>query len=170
MNSVPHLCTICTKPVLAGQARYSITENHYDCQFPNGRKAADESFADVSKKMDGALAALGFKPKRIKAQEGAGKTATKAKALAVKAIEETLGLPVFDVSFWKQQGAYRGKHWDLDRWGLTFSFNEDDHVFKGQSSTLATMTECARSKAMVARHGDVAHSFAVEPVPEKKKS
>ena len=170
MSAVETLvCTICNKPVLAGEGRYSITDNHYDCEFPNGRRAADASFAGISKQMDNAFAALGFKPKRVKAEEGTGKTAIKAKALAVKAIEEALGVPVFGVMQWNQKGAYRGKHWDLDRWGLTFSFNQDGHVFTGQSSTLATMTECAKSQAMVASSGGVAFSFEVEPVPKKKK-
>lgn len=164
------VCTICTKPVLAGQARYTITNNHYDCEFPGGRQAADESFALVSKQMDGALAAFGIKPKRTKAREGTGKTATKAQALAVAAIEKAVGETLFDVTLWNQQGAYRGKHWDLDRWGLFFSFKRDGHVFKGQSSTLATMTQCARSTTLVAKPGGMAFSFEVEPVHAKQKA
>lgn len=36
------ICAICTKPVLAGQARYGPTGNHYHCQVPHAGKSVQE--------------------------------------------------------------------------------------------------------------------------------
>ena len=52
-------CSICHKPVLDGQAIYTITNNHYDCEWPNGRKTltelsdeADEQLAKINGMID----------------------------------------------------------------------------------------------------------------------
>lgn len=153
-------CSICKRPVVDGQAYYSITGNHYDCEFPRGRQTADQLIAELDEK----LAASGIKPKRRKAQEGTGATATRAKTLAIAAIEAALGESLFDVTLWNQQGAYRGARWDLDRWGLCFSFRRDGHTFKGQASSLATMTDCVKAGVMKATPSSgMAFDFSIEP-------
>ena len=40
------ICAICTKPVLAGQARYGPTGNHYHCQVPHAGKSTQQLIDD----------------------------------------------------------------------------------------------------------------------------
>lgn len=142
-----HVCTICGKVVVDFTPIYSITGNHYDCEFPNGRKSTRDLIAELDK----TLGSLVGKPKRTRAADGTGRTAKKAQARAVAAIEKALGFELFDVYIWNQQGAYRGAHWDLDAWGLHFSFNDDTgHTFKGSASSLGTMGFIVKSKYVYA--------------------
>jgi len=147
-------CYLCGLPVIAGQAHHGATGAHWDCTRADNKKT-DEAFA----KVDQGLRTLGVKPRRKR--EGDGATAMKAKALAVAAIEEALGVPIYDVTTWNQQGVYRGPRWDLDAWGLSFWFHLDGHRFGGQASSLATMTQCVRYKKLKASREDVAHTFSL---------
>lgn len=141
------VCTICGKVVEDFTPVYSITGNHYDCEFPDGRKTAEELIAELDQK----LGRLVGKPKKKRAAEGTGRTARKAQSRAVEAIEMALGFELYDVHIWNQQGAYRGEHWDLDAWGIHFSFKDaTGHEFKGQASSLATMGYIVKSKFVYA--------------------
>ncbi|UDM18885.1 hypothetical protein [Vogesella sp. XCS3] len=141
------VCTICGKVVEDFTPVYSITGNHYDCEFPGGRKTGEELIAELDQK----LGCLVGKPKKKRAVEGTGRTARKAQSRAVAAIEKALGFEVYDVMIWNQQGAYRGPHWDLDAWGLHFSFRDaTGHEFKGQASSLATMGYIVKAKFVYA--------------------
>lgn len=111
-------CYICEQPVVNGQARHGATGAHWICHAAEEQKT-QEAFARVG----------GIKSR---AKEGTGKTASKARALAVAALEQALDAQLFDVRMWNQQGVYRGPRWDLDSWGLYFSFKQDEHTFGGQ--------------------------------------
>lgn len=114
------------------------------------------------------MRSFGFKPKRAK--EGEGATAKKAKAKALAALEKVLGTTPYDVTFWNQQGAHRGPKWDLDRWGLNFSFDYLGHSMRGSASCLATMTDCARAISMEAKEDTkLAFSFDMLPVYSRKE-
>ena len=47
---------------------------------------------------------------------------------------------------WGQQGGYRGRHWDLARWGADFTDENGKHWIVYSWST---MTECARYGVLV---------------------
>lgn len=142
-----HVCSICGKDVVDFTPIYSITGNHYDCEFPKGQKSTAELIADLDQKLENLVG----RPKKKRAAEGTGPTARKAQSRAIKAIEMALGFEVYDVSIWNQQGAYRGPGWDLDAWGLHFSFKDDSgHEFKGQASSLGTMGFIVKSKFVYA--------------------
>lgn len=127
----------------------------------------------MASKLDEALRALAsqqrapLKPRKRRAPEGTGPTALKAQALAVLAIEAHVGAVLTDVSMWNQQGAYRGDRWQLDRWGIAFSFLRDGRLCKGGASSLSRMTDCVKAKAIVATPGDLAFSFQLDPVSEQ---
>lgn len=173
------VCILCGKPVLPGEAHYSLTGNHYDCQFPAGRRGSDPGSASIPRAsdpevfavLDAALQALSFKSRSLRkkrAPEGAGATALKVQALAVKAIEAELGAVLTDVSLWNQQGAYRAERWQLDRWGIAFSFLRDGRLCKGTASSLARMTDCVKAGTIVATPGDLAFSFQLDPASEQR--
>lgn len=147
-------CYICGLPVVAGQAHNGATGAHWDCS-----RTEDVKAKEAAAKLDGLFVEFGFKKRRQ--PEGQGKTAQKARALAVTAIEDVLGVPIFDVALWNQQGVYRGPRWDLDAWGLSFSFDLDGHRFKGSASSLATMTQCVQYKRLVATPEGVAYTFSL---------
>lgn len=136
-----------------GQARYTPTDNHYCCEFPNGQTTLDDQFRE-----------LGIGKRKSRAREGTGKTAVKAQKLAVAALERELGAELFDVLIWNQQGVYRGVRWDLDSWGLRFSFIRDGHTFSGQASSLETMTACVKAGAMKATPDrSISFMFSIDP-------
>lgn len=138
------VCSICGKVVEDFTPIYSITGNHYDCQFHGGRKTDKELIAELDQK-------LGCLVKKKRAAEGTGRTARIAQSRAVSAIEKVLGFELYDISIWNQQGAYRGPHWDLASWGLLFSFKDDsDHEFKGDASSVATMGYIVKAKFVYA--------------------
>lgn len=146
-------CYICGKPVAAGESHHGATGAHWVCH-----KAEEEETARIIARGNAAIANLSLKKR--KRPEGEGATATKAKALAVTALEEALGTTIYDITLWNQQGAYRGKHWDLDTWGMTFRFEQSGHEFGGSASALATMTQCVKYQKLVATpDGSVAFSF-----------
>lgn len=158
------VCTICHQPVLDGQARYGVNDNHYDCEFPRGRAAFDQEGRDAVAKFDRALAELGIAPKKARKPEGQGATALRCQALAAQALTQAVGKPCTVSKIWNQQGAYRGKLWDLDRWGVNFQYESDDgRVCEGHASSLATMTESARRGALDARSTDVFNVFELSP-------
>lgn len=128
-------CYLCTKPVQAGEARHGTTGAHWDCS----KKLANTAKAD-----DAMLQQLLPARQTPRKREGAGAVALRAKALAIAALEELLGGPVTEVSLWNQQGAHRGPRWDLDAWGVHFTYDLDGHAFQGTASSLATMTQCVK--------------------------
>lgn len=136
-------CYICGKPVAEGESHHGATGAHWGCH-----KAEEEETAKIIARGDAAIASLGLKRKRR--SEGEGATATKAKALAVVAIEEALSTKIYDITLWNQQGVYRGPRWDLDVWGLNFSFEQNGHKIGGSASALATMTQCVKCRKLVA--------------------
>lgn len=104
----PCVCALCGKPMLAGEAHYSITGNHDDCQFPQVRRVqiADDGseMNAIASRLDEALLAFGsqhstaLKPRKPMAPEGTGPTAMKTQALAVKATEAEIGAELTDAS------------------------------------------------------------------------
>lgn len=147
-------CYICSKPVDHSEGYHGGTGAHWDCVQQENKKT-EEAFARV----DQGFLSIGIKPKRRR--EGEGRTAQKCKAMAVAAIEEALGVRLYDITIWNQQGAYRGPRWDLDAWGLTFWFDRDGHRFSGDASSLPTMTQCLKFKRLRAVKEDLAHSFSL---------
>lgn len=147
-------CHICGQPVENGQAIHGVTGAHWDCNEREDREA-QEVFERVDEKLGG------VKPVRKRCREGEGKTAQRAKALAVSAIEIELGALIYDVKLWNQQGIYRGPRWDLDVWGLSFKFRRDGYECLGSASSLATMTESAKAKKLRAVPDDVPLTYSL---------
>lgn len=138
------VCSICNKPVLGGQARYSVTENHYVCEFPTGQPKIP-SFAEIKARVDKALEALTGRPSpRGSKPIGQGAIAMRVKKLVFEALSAYFeGEPV-DVKMWVQAPEYRGPRRDLACWGLTCTYN-------GVTVTVhswSTMTQCAKSKRL----------------------
>lgn len=84
-------CSICSKAVIDGDAVYSITGNHYDCEFPNGQKSPLHHFKAAEQRLDAALSSFGFKPKRQQARLGEGLPSKKLKALIVESAKLQFG-------------------------------------------------------------------------------
>lgn len=144
-------CYLCKLPVIEGQERHGALGCHWECHSKSEQEA-DAIFAKV-----GGLTVSTRKP------EGEGQTALRAKALAVAAIEAQLGQPIHDVTVWNQKGVYRGPRWDLDAWGLNFRCRLGDSEIAGSASSLATLSQCAKSKAMTARQTDAPFTFDLYP-------
>lgn len=173
-------CSICQQGIVEGQAYHSFKQAHWDCAYPNGKQPT-KTLREIIEEGDRAIEKLNAltvevtgiaprKPRKKRVREGEGPTALKVKKLASEAVARALGVEsVFDVTMWNQQGAHRGPHWDLDTWGIHFSFVHDGHVFKGQGSSLSTMTECAKIGKLVAsvppREGWT--TFYIEPAYDK---
>ena len=136
-------CYVCGKAANPSEGLHGITGAHWDCTQAEARKT-DDAIA----KADAGLRSIGLKPRRKR--EGEGATAQKAKALAVAALEAAIGAPLSEVTMWNQQGVYRGPRWDLDAWGVHFSYECDGYVFKASASSLATMTQCLSFKRLKA--------------------
>lgn len=147
-------CYICSKAVDPSDGYHGGTGAHWDC-VTREEKKTKQAFDRV----DAGFRSPGIKPKRKR--EGEGVTAQKCKAMAVAAIEDALGVTVYDITLWNQQGVYRGKRWDLDAWGMAFWFDRDGHKFSGQASSLATMTQCLKFKRMKAVAEDLGHTFTL---------
>ncbi|WP_409959231.1 hypothetical protein [Acidovorax sp.] len=147
-------CFLCGQMVDHSLGYNGATGAHWDCD----RKLQADAEESISR-MDSALARMGIKTKRV--PEGQGATAKKALSLGVAAVEAALGVTIFDVHLWNQQGAYRGPHWDLDAWGFSFSFELDGHKFSGAASSLARMTPCVRAGRLTAVLEDTSHSFSL---------
>lgn len=94
--------------------------------------------------------------------EGQGVIAKRALALGVAAVEAALETTLRDVRQWNQQGPYRGPKWDLDAWGMHFSFDLDGHTFAASASSLATMSACVKAGALKAVPADVANTFSLD--------
>ncbi len=55
---------------------------------------------------------------------------------------QAAGIPIPNAGcLWSQQGAYRGKHWDLARWGADF---RDESGCHWTLACWCTMTDCVR--------------------------
>jgi hypothetical protein len=144
-------CYLCKLPVLDGEERHGSLGCHWACH-KRDEEEAKAIFARV-----GGLAVSKRKP------DGEGKTAQRAKVLAVAAIEAHIGQSIYDVNIWNQKGAYRGPRWDLDAWGLNFRFLLDGSEIAGSASSLATMTACAKSSGLIAGKTDIAFTYDLYP-------
>jgi hypothetical protein len=152
-------CYLCGEAVVDGQARHGATDAHWDCTR-NENKKLEAAWAKVG----------GIAPKPARKQEGEGRTALRAKALALAALQEAVGAPLEDITVWNQKGVYRGPRWDLDAWGLHFWFYKDGHRFSGSASSLATMGDCVRYKRLEAKPEGVAFSHTLWEHPAKQVS
>lgn len=146
-------CHLCGGVVDASKGYHGATGAHWDCQkaFEN---ESDQIFAKVG----------GLRPARKpRCPEGQGRTAKKALAMAVEALEKAVGTPIFDVNQWNQQGAHRGQRWDLDAWGLTFRMRVNGGVIQGSASSLATMTQCVAADHLCASPEDMSNTWSLHP-------
>lgn len=171
------ICSICGNEIEEFAPIYTITGNHYSCQFPDGVKSASELIADLDEKLNKLLGRSSTAIKKSKrVEEGLGAIALKAKEKAIAAVEAILGFPIYDILLWNQKGAYRGPRWDLDAWGFHFSFKDDSgHEFKGHASSLAIMTAIAKSKYVYCVKEQGFATFSIygtdnEEVAKNKKS
>ena len=147
---VTSACPSCGEPVYADQGVYSITKEHWTCH--EASILSDRELSEITR----------IRPRRR--PEGEGAIAQRAKKLAVAALEAAVGAPLEEINLWNQQGAYRGPKWDLDAWGLDFTFLRDGHQIRGSASSLATMTacvrDCAHGRRLIAQPtGDLAFSY-----------
>lgn len=148
-------CHVCGATVDFAQGYNGATGAHWDCS----KKLQIDVETSMSR-MDAALAKLSGKMPR--AAEGQGATAKKALALGVAAVEAALKTTLRDVRQWNQQGPYRGPKWDLDAWGMNFTFDSDGHTFAGSASSLATMSACVKAGGLRAVPADVANTFSLD--------
>ena len=147
-------CSICKKPVFAGEARYTVTNNHYECQFPGGR----QSFDDLVDELDSRLESLtGRKRRRASKPIGQGAIALKAQAKVLEALKKFYAEEPSDIVVWVQPPAYRGDKWDLARWGLNCRFGR----MPVTCYSWATMTECAKSKNLTVTNDGISGSFDI---------
>ena len=148
-------CYVCELPVDASQGYHGVTGAHWDC-VKTEEKKTEEAFS----RADQGFRELGFKPRRKR--EGEGAIAQKCKAMAVTALQEALGVSIYKVTMWNQQGSYRGPRRDLDSWGVGFWFEVDGREFSGSASSLSTMTQCVHEfKRLKASREDVSHTFSL---------
>ena len=111
-----HCCSICKKPVIAGEARYTVTENHYDCEFPNGVQSTGERFAEMDKQVDEVFEALGLKRKRIQSPLGQGGPTKKLiEILSVSAREHFETEDVADIKIYLAPPVWRQARFDVQR-------------------------------------------------------
>lgn len=151
-------CGICGKPVAFGEARYTVTDNHYDCEFPRGQ-AQEPSFREVAAIMDANMEVFTVrKPRRVQKPIGQGVIGTKVKKRVFEALKEYFDGEPSNVIIWIQPPEYRGPRWDLACWGL---FCEYDGL-KVHVHSWATMTHCAKSARLSVRE-DGNMTFDVVP-------
>lgn len=111
-------CSICRKPVLPGEARYTITENHYDCEFPNGVKVGSraDSFDEMDRKVDEVFAMLGQKRKRIQAALGTGGPTRKLVEIILASAKEHFETDdVVEVKIYLPPPVWRQVRFDVQR-------------------------------------------------------
>lgn len=112
MSEQVSVCEICGQPVLVGQPRYSVTENHYDCESPRLRRVEETIKAAYG------LIDRDGKPRKVAKRVGEGRTALRLKQRCVEEMERRYEGVAHDVKIWGQLGGYRGAKWDLARWGV----------------------------------------------------
>ncbi|WP_298151053.1 hypothetical protein [Flavobacterium sp.] len=119
MSEVYGTCTICSLPVLAGQARYTVTENHYDCEYPDGFVSPMDMLKQAEERLFGVT---GRKVRAAPCKPGDGPVAKKVAILLSKLFKEDFGWEIdpASMSFWVQAPAYRGPKFDLAVWGCSF--------------------------------------------------
>lgn len=164
-DSNDDICEICKQPILEGQGIYTLHGTHWDCEFPQGYKSAEDLLEEAEVKL-AARATLVTVTKRRRAREGEGVVAKKAIAKATTALEKLLGCKVVNVLFWNQQGAYRGPSWDLDRWGLDFEYEYETGKFlKNSASSLESVTQIARGKQVRVYRDSFNHLVITNDLP-----
>lgn len=155
-----HVCTICSKPVLHGESRHGFTNNHYDCEYPNGYKSPLELVKEAEQQMNAALFNLtGRKPRKPPARPGDGSVAKRVQAKLAAALREELGSEPHDFFMWVQAPAHRGPRNDLAVWGghcemdrVDVGCGPIDNV-KITFSSWSTMTECAKGSLKLSIDG-----------------
>lgn len=153
---VNEACPHCGKPVYADQGYHSVARSHYDCENKQAEK-----LEEAKKRLDGLFAEWGLKPKRHKKREGEGAIAQKLIKLATEAFERETGVTVVSARIWNQQGQYRGKHWDLARWGVDFTFHtKHGTTARGSIHSWSTMTQCAKQKTLALHQEDMPYTFS----------
>lgn len=145
-NLTLNLCTICGKPVLEGEARYTITENHYDCERP-----AFVSDSELSRRGDEVMrrlssAALLVAPMRKRPVPiGKGVVALRLKRKLCTALSEYHnGAEIVELWLWIQPPGYRGPKYDVACWGGFYVVNNVQAAFHSWD----TMTVCAKAKTL----------------------
>jgi len=123
VTTVYGTCTICGKPVVAGQPRYTVTENHYDCEYPNGYVSPLDEVKQAEKKM---LEATGKKPRATPCRPGDGPVAKRVAARLATLFKDEYDWDIdpASMSFWVQAPAHRGPRFDLAVWGCSFPHPE----------------------------------------------
>lgn len=102
---MPETCSVCSKPILPGEPRYTAHEPekfmHFDC-------------ANVPPSESKQLSGL----KSCRKRPGEGQMAERVAELLTEALTAHLGKPtqVYPDMLWVQNNAF-GKKWDLARWG-----------------------------------------------------
>jgi hypothetical protein len=121
-NSVSEIygtCTICGQHVVAGQARYTVTENHYDCEYPNGYVSPMDMIKETEAKL------FGQAVKKVRAtpcRPGDGPVAKRVAKRLSTVFKDQLEWEIDPgtMSFWVQAPAHRGPKMDLAVWGCSF--------------------------------------------------
>ena len=84
-------CSVCKLHLNYADGCYTVTHAHYDCAFPKGYKSVEQQFEEHAKKMDEAMGALGFKPKRQQARIGEGGPTKKLREIIEHSAKEHFG-------------------------------------------------------------------------------
>jgi len=111
-------CTICGQPVVAGQARYTLTENHYDCEYPNGYVSPREALQQIEEKL---FDLTGTKARAAPCRPGDGPVARRVARRLSALFKEEFGWNIESraMNFWVQAPAHRGPKWDLAVWVIS---------------------------------------------------
>jgi hypothetical protein len=148
-------CPHCGKPVYADEGYHTVALSHYKCE-----DAREERLKEAIKKMDSVFSDFGIKKKRKR--EGDGQIAQKVLKMATEAFEREAKVRVVRSTLWNQKGGYRGKYWDLARWGINFEFvTEDGLLLHGSVHSWATMTQCAKADKMKLHKEDSPFEYSV---------
>jgi len=126
-NEVYGTCTICGQPVTAGQPRYTVTENHYDCEYPTGYVSPMQMLKEAEKSL---VSLTGLKPRASPCRPGDGPVAKRIAARLAKLFKADHGWDIEPsaMSFWVQAPADRGPKFDLAVWGCSFAHPEHPNL------------------------------------------
>lgn len=149
------ICSICNKPILEGQARYTAGEHkgifrHYECYEPTLKKH-DALIANLDRDIERILGPKTARKSQRKrpCRPGDGPVAKRLAPRIVEAVKRDLGLVVEpeDLDFWVQDPAHRGPRWDLACWGCHFVHPEMTNLKIGIHSW-KTMTGLLKQKTL----------------------
>lgn len=159
-DSADEICSICGKPMLDGQARYTAGEHrgifrHWDCYEPelNKIEAVTKTLFDDTKS---------YAIRKRRARDGKGPVARKIGRMLAEAVKRELQLDIDPENFvfWVQPPSYRGPRWDLAVWGAHIQHPEHSNL-KLMFHSWDTMTKLSKCSTLSLAHEGTYGTFDV---------